>query len=90
MASIATAFAQVKDCFTTYVPDTLILQACQDVVHEWRERQLWQMTLVRMGLPIDQMPYPDNFTPEERAKERTETLEAVRKYDPDQRDGYNY
>jgi hypothetical protein len=65
-------------------------QRSSPLMNEWRERQLWQMTLVRMGLPIDQMPYPDNFTPEERAKERTETLEAVRKYDPDQRDGYNY
>jgi hypothetical protein len=40
MASIASALAHVKDSFTTYVPDTLILQACQDVGHEWRERQL--------------------------------------------------
>src|SRR5579871_5788658 len=40
MASIGTAFAHVKDCFTTYVPDTLILPACQDVNHQWRERQL--------------------------------------------------
>ena len=40
MASIAGALANVKDYFTTYVPDTLILQACQEVGHEWRERQL--------------------------------------------------
>jgi hypothetical protein len=40
MASIASALAHVKDYFTTYVPDTLILQACQDVGHAWRERQL--------------------------------------------------
>ncbi|WP_028969393.1 hypothetical protein [Sphingomonas sp. URHD0057] len=60
------------------------------LMNEWRERQLWQMTLVRMGLPIDQMPYPSNFTPEDIAKEQKETLEAVGKYDPDQRDGYNY
>jgi hypothetical protein len=40
MASIARAFANVKDYFTTYVPDTLILQTCQDVDHTWRERQL--------------------------------------------------
>jgi hypothetical protein len=40
MASIATAFAHVKDCFTTYLPDTLILQVCQEVRHQWRDRQL--------------------------------------------------
>jgi Transposase DDE domain len=40
MASIASALAIVKDCFTSYVPDTLIRQACQDVGHQWRERQL--------------------------------------------------
>lgn len=60
------------------------------LMNEWRERQLWQMTLVRMGLPIDQMPYPDSFRPEQIAKEQKETLEAVRRYDPDARDGYNY
>jgi hypothetical protein len=34
MASIARALSQVKDYFATYVPDTLILQACEDVDHE--------------------------------------------------------
>jgi hypothetical protein len=60
------------------------------LMNEWRERKLWQMTLVRMGLPIGQMPFPPNFTAEEIAKERQETLEAARTYDPDKRDGYNY
>jgi hypothetical protein len=40
MVTIARAFARVKDCVTTYVPDSLILQACQDVRHDWCERQL--------------------------------------------------
>src|SRR5205085_1652704 len=40
MASIAGALARVKDYFTTYVPDTLILETCREVGHEWRERQL--------------------------------------------------
>jgi hypothetical protein len=40
MASIASGLAKVKDYLTTYVPDTLILQACADVDHQWRDRQL--------------------------------------------------
>ena len=40
MASIATAFANVKDYFTTYVPDRLVRQTCQDVRYQWRERRL--------------------------------------------------
>lgn len=40
MASIANALANVKNYFTTYVPNSMILEACQDVDHEWRERQL--------------------------------------------------
>lgn len=39
MVSISHALANVKDSFRTYVPDTLILQACQDVQHTWRQRQ---------------------------------------------------
>jgi hypothetical protein len=34
------ALQNVKDYFTTYVPDTLILDACADADHQWRERQL--------------------------------------------------
>ena len=33
------ALANVKDYFTTYVPDTLILDACTDADHHWRQRQ---------------------------------------------------
>src|ERR1700693_5508618 len=40
MASIASALANVKDYFTAYIPESMILEACQDVDHEWRERQL--------------------------------------------------
>jgi Transposase DDE domain len=40
MASISRALAHVKNYFTTYVPDSMILEACQDVGHKWRERQL--------------------------------------------------
>jgi hypothetical protein len=40
MASIARALANVKDYFATYVPDGMILEACRDVNHKWRERQL--------------------------------------------------
>jgi hypothetical protein len=40
MATILQALGNVKNYFTTYVPDTLILAACQDAEHEWRERQL--------------------------------------------------
>lgn len=39
MVSIARAFANVKDYFATYVPDSMILQACQDVGHKSRQRQ---------------------------------------------------
>jgi hypothetical protein len=40
MATIPQAVRNVKDYFTTYVSDTLILDVCQDVGHEWRDRQL--------------------------------------------------
>jgi hypothetical protein len=40
MVSISCVLANVKDSFSSYVPDTLIVQACQDVDHAWRERQL--------------------------------------------------
>ena len=60
------------------------------LMNEWRERQLWQMTLVRMGLPVDRMPFPDSFSPDEIAKSRRETLDEVARYDPDYRDVYSY
>jgi hypothetical protein len=68
----------------------LFEQRSSPLVNEWRERQLWQMTLVRMGLPIDRMPFSDNFTPEQIVKEKQETLKAVADYDPDKIDVYNY
>lgn len=40
MASIAKALASVKNYFTTFVPESMILEACQDVGHEWRDRLL--------------------------------------------------
>jgi hypothetical protein len=40
MVTMPQALAHVKDYFTTYVPDTLILHACTDADHQWRERHL--------------------------------------------------
>lgn len=40
MVTMPQALANVKDYFTTYVPDTLILHACTDADHQWRQRQL--------------------------------------------------
>jgi hypothetical protein len=40
MASIAKALTNVKNYFTTFVPESMILEACQDVEHKWRDRQL--------------------------------------------------
>jgi hypothetical protein len=40
MLTIPQALRNVKDYFTHYVSDTLILQTCQQVNHHWRQRQL--------------------------------------------------
>jgi Transposase DDE domain len=40
MASIARVLANVKNYFTSYVPDSMILEACEDADHQWRDRQL--------------------------------------------------
>lgn len=40
MATLTQATRHVQDYFTTYVPDTLIHDACLDADHHWRERQL--------------------------------------------------
>lgn len=40
MVTMPQALQNVKDYFTTYVPDTLIRDACTDADHDWRERQL--------------------------------------------------
>jgi Transposase DDE domain len=40
LASIRRAARNVKDYLTAYVPDSLILGACREAGHEWRERQL--------------------------------------------------
>jgi hypothetical protein len=60
------------------------------LVNEWQEQQEWNMTLVRMGLPVDRLPMSSNLSADQVAQERQRTLEAVRKYNPDQRNGYNY
>jgi len=68
----------------------LFAQRSSPLMNEWRERKLWQMTLVRMDLPIERMPFPDSFTPEQVAKDKQETLKAAADYDPDEHDVYNY
>lgn len=68
----------------------LFAQRGSPLMNEWRDRQRWQMTLVRMGLPIEQLPFPDSFTPDEIAKSRRETLDAVARYTPDYRYGADY
>ena len=40
MATMTQALHNVKDYFTTYVPDRLIRQACAEVEYRWRQRQL--------------------------------------------------
>lgn len=56
-----------------------------------QERSEWEKTLVLMGLPLDDMPYPKTFGPEQIEGRRADILRAVERYDPDSvRDGYNY
>ena len=55
-----------------------------------QEREEWNKTLLLMGLPIDQLPYPPNYTPEQVAKDRERALRDARTYDPDKRSGYDY
>lgn len=40
MVTMPQALANVKDYFTSYVSDSLILNACCDAGHHWRERQM--------------------------------------------------
>jgi hypothetical protein len=40
MATIPQAVRNVKHYFATYVPETLIRDACAEAGHRWRERQL--------------------------------------------------
>jgi hypothetical protein len=68
----------------------LFAQRGSRLMNDWRERQRWQVALVRMGLPIEQLPFSDNFTPEQIARDRRETLEAAARYDPDYRYGSDY
>lgn len=50
MASIARALFSVKNYFTTFVPDCMILAACQEVDHEWRDRQLGPVVTTHLFL----------------------------------------
>lgn len=50
MASIASALANVKNYFTTYVSDRLILEACRDADHQWRDRQLGPVVTTHLFL----------------------------------------
>jgi hypothetical protein len=56
----------------------------------WQESQEWYKTMVLMGLPIEQVPLPNSFSPEQIARERERLREDVARYDPDKRSGYNY
>jgi hypothetical protein len=56
----------------------------------WQESQEWYKTLVLMGLPVEQVPFPSSFSPEQIARERERVREEVARYDPDKRSGYNY
>jgi hypothetical protein len=56
----------------------------------WQESEEWYKTLVLMGLPIDDVPFPKSFSPEQIARERDRLRENVARYDPDKRSGYNY
>lgn len=58
-----------------------------NVMQEYRE---WYKTLILMGLPPEQVPMPRSFSTEQVARERREAVEAAARYDPDERDGYNY
>lgn len=40
MVTMPHALKNVKDYFRTYIPDTLILDACTEAGYHWRERQL--------------------------------------------------
>src|SRR5436305_2070237 len=50
MASIASALVSVKNYFATFVPESMILQACQEVDYEWRDRQLGPMVTTHLFL----------------------------------------
>ena len=50
MASISQALKDVKRYFTTYVPESLIVQVCQEVGHRWRDRELGPVQTVHLFL----------------------------------------
>jgi hypothetical protein len=50
MATIAQAVKNVKNYFTTYVPDSVIREACQRTGYQWRERQLGPVVTTRLFL----------------------------------------
>ena len=56
----------------------------------WQESQEWYKTVVLMGLPIERVPFPSSFSPEQNARERERVREDVARYDPDKRSGYDY
>jgi hypothetical protein len=50
MASISQALKDVKRYFTSYVPESLIVQVCQEVGHHWRDRELGPVATVHLFL----------------------------------------
>jgi hypothetical protein len=60
------------------------------LTNTWQESQEWYKTVVLMGLPIERVPFPSSFSPEQIARERERVREDVARYDPDKRSGYNY
>lgn len=56
----------------------------------WRNSVEWRVAMVRMGLPPEQLPWPERWEPEQISRERAEIVEAVAKRDATFESGYNY
>lgn len=72
------------------LPLVLRLFAQNRLGDSWRNSVEWRVAMVRMGLPPEQLPWPESWKPEQISRERAEIVEAVAKRDATFESGYNY
>ena len=72
------------------LPLVLRLFAEKRLGDSWRNSVEWRIAMVRMGLPPEQLPFPESSKPEQIDRDRAEIMEAVAKRDATHESGYNY
>ena len=55
-----------------------------------QEATEWRIAMVRMGLPVSQIPYPAGWNEQQVAREQEAVRSRIARFDPDWESGYSY